>query len=59
MKKEHTKTYDAFTDPEQRYRQRYLDLIVNPESQRDTFIQRTKLVNSIREFLAEQRVSGG
>lgn len=45
------KTYDAFTDPEQRYRQRYLDLIVNPEI-RETFVQRTKLVNSIREFLA-------
>lgn len=47
------KTYDAFTDPEQRYRQRYLDLIVNPEI-RDTFVQRTKLVNSIREYLAEK-----
>ena len=45
------KTYDAFTDPEQRYRQRYLDLIVNPEI-RETFIQRTRLINSIREFLA-------
>ncbi|MEP1035041.1 lysine--tRNA ligase [Ekhidna sp.] len=45
------KTHDAFTDPEQRYRQRYLDLIVNPEI-RETFVQRTKLVNSIREFLA-------
>lgn len=45
------KTYDAFTDPEQRYRQRYLDLIVNPEI-RETFVQRTKLVNSIREYLA-------
>lgn len=45
------KTYDAFKDPEQRYRQRYLDLIVNPEI-RETFVQRTKLVNSIREFLA-------
>lgn len=45
------KTYDAFTDPEQRYRQRYLDLIVNPEI-RETFVQRTKLVNSIREFLS-------
>ncbi|MEP0984069.1 lysine--tRNA ligase [Ekhidna sp.] len=45
------KTYDAFKDPEQRYRQRYLDLIVNPEI-RDTFVQRTKLVNSIREYLA-------
>ncbi|MEQ6167524.1 lysine--tRNA ligase [Ekhidna sp. MALMAid0563] len=47
------KTYDAFKDPEQRYRQRYLDLIVNPEV-KDTFIQRTKLVNSIREFLADK-----
>lgn len=47
------KVHDAFTDPEQRYRQRYLDLIVNPEI-RDTFIQRTKLVNSIREFLANK-----
>ncbi|WP_370089368.1 lysine--tRNA ligase [Ekhidna sp.] len=45
------KTHDAFKDPEQRYRQRYLDLIVNPEI-RNTFIQRTKLVNSIREYLA-------
>ena len=47
------KTYDAFKDPEQRYRQRYLDLIVNPEI-KETFIQRTKLVNSIREFLADK-----
>jgi len=43
-------TYDAFTDPEQRYRQRYLDLIVNPQI-KDTFIKRTKLVNSMREYL--------
>ncbi|MEP5611402.1 MAG: lysine--tRNA ligase [Cyclobacteriaceae bacterium] len=43
--------HDSFTDPEQRYRQRYVDLIVNPEV-REVFIQRTKLVNSIREFLA-------
>ncbi|TAH26157.1 MAG: lysine--tRNA ligase [Cytophagales bacterium] len=42
--------YDAFTDPEQRYRQRYVDLIVNPEV-RDVFIKRTLLVNTIREFL--------
>ena len=45
------KLHDAFSDPEQRYRQRYVDLIVNPEI-RNVFIQRTKLVNSIREFLA-------
>jgi lysyl-tRNA synthetase, class II len=43
--------HDAFTDPEQRYRQRYVDLIVNPHV-RKTFIQRTQLVNSMRSFLA-------
>lgn len=42
--------HDAFKDPEQRYRQRYVDLIVNPEV-RDTFVKRTKLVNSMREYL--------
>lgn len=42
--------HDAFTDPEQRYRQRYIDLIVNPEV-RDAFIKRTKLTNSMRNFL--------
>lgn len=41
--------YDAFTDPDQRYRQRYVDLIVN-EGIKDTFIKRTKLINSMREF---------
>ncbi|MEP2507717.1 MAG: lysine--tRNA ligase [Reichenbachiella sp.] len=47
------KIYDAFTDPELRYRQRYVDLIVNPEV-RDTFAKRTQLVNSMRNFLAEK-----
>ncbi len=42
--------YDAFSDPELRYRQRYLDLIVNPHV-KDTFIKRTKLMNSMREYL--------
>lgn len=45
--------YDAFQNPEQRYRQRYLDLIVNPHV-REIFIKRTKLVNSMREFLNEK-----
>ena len=45
-----TKTYDAFTDPEQRYRQRYVDLIVNPKV-RETFRKRTKLVSSMRNYL--------
>jgi lysyl-tRNA synthetase class 2 len=42
------RTWDAFSDPEQRYRQRYLDLIVNPHI-KETFIKRTRLVNTIRE----------
>ncbi|EAR00620.1 lysine--tRNA ligase [Maribacter sp. HTCC2170] len=42
--------YDEFNDPELRYRQRYIDLVVNP-SVRETFIKRTKITNSIREFL--------
>jgi lysyl-tRNA synthetase, class II len=46
-------TYDAFSDPEQRYRQRYVDLIVNPDV-RDTFIKRTKLINSMRDYLNEK-----
>jgi lysyl-tRNA synthetase, class II len=42
--------HDAFSDPEQRYRMRYVDLIVNPQV-RDTFVKRTRLVNSMREYL--------
>lgn len=45
--------HDAFTDPEQRYRQRYVDLVVNPEV-KDTFVKRTKMVNSMRQFLADR-----
>ena len=44
------KTYDEFNDTEQRYRQRYVDLIVNPHV-KETFIKRTKIVNLIRDFL--------
>lgn len=42
-------TYDEFNDPEQRYRQRYVDLVVNPHV-KDTFVKRTKITNSIRQF---------
>lgn len=42
--------HDAFTDPEQRYRMRYVDLIVNPDV-RDAFVKRTQLVNSMRQYL--------
>lgn len=45
--------HDAFTDAEQRYRQRYIDLIVNP-SVKDAFIKRTKLTNSMRQFLNDK-----
>ena len=43
------KTYDEFSDPELRYRQRYVDLIVNPNV-KETFIKRTKIINTIRNF---------
>lgn len=45
------KTHDAFTDPGQRYRRRYVDLIVNPQV-KNTFIKRTKVINSMRKFLS-------
>ena len=45
--------YDAFADPEMRYRQRYVDLIVNPQV-RDTFKKRSQLCNSMREYLNER-----
>ncbi len=41
--------YDSFSDPESRYRQRYVDLVVNPHV-REIFIKRTKLVNTMRSF---------
>ena len=42
-------TYDAVSDPEFKYRQRYADLVINP-SIKETFIKRTRIINSIREF---------
>lgn len=45
--------YDGFNDAEQRYRMRYLDLIVNPQV-RETFVKRTKLVNSMRNYLNDK-----
>lgn len=50
VKEKDDSVFDAFTDPEQRYRQRYVDLIVNPQI-RETFIKRTLLINSIRSYL--------
>ncbi len=45
--------FDAVTDPEFRYRQRYADLIINPDV-KDTFVKRTKLINTMRNFLNER-----
>ena len=47
------KTHDAFSDPEQRYRRRYVDLTVN-DHVKETFIKRTKLFNSMRSFFNDK-----
>ena len=47
------KVHDAFTDPEQRYRQRYADLVVNPHV-KEVFVKRTKLFNAMRTFFNER-----
>jgi len=46
-------SYDAFTDPEQRYRQRYVDLIVNPHV-KDVFLKRAKIINTMRTMFNER-----
>ena len=53
VKEKDGELFDSFSDPEQRYRQRYVDLIVNP-SVRKTFVQRTKMVNAIRDFMTNR-----
>ena len=50
VKEKEGEIYDAFSDPEQRYRQRYVDLIVNPQV-KETFLKRTRLIQTIRDFL--------
>ena len=47
------KIYDAFTDPEKRYRQRYIDLVVNPHV-KEAFVKRTQLTNSMRSYLNDK-----
>lgn len=49
VKEKDGKVYDAFSDPEMRYRQRYVDLVVNP-SVKDVFLKRSKIINSMREL---------
>ena len=53
VKQTDEKVYDAFTDPEQRYRMRYVDLIVNPQV-REVFVQRAKIINTMRDFFNGQ-----
>ncbi len=53
VKEKEGKVYDAFTDAEQRYRQRYVDLIVNDQV-KDTFLKRTKIINTMRDFFNEK-----
>jgi len=50
VKEKEGETFDAVTDPEFRYRQRYADLIVNPQV-KDTFLKRSRFIQSIRHFL--------
>ncbi|HPR58110.1 MAG TPA: lysine--tRNA ligase [Bacteroidales bacterium] len=51
VKEKDDKIYDAFADPDLRYRMRYVDLIVNPQV-KETFRMRTKMINVIREYLS-------
>ncbi len=53
VKEKDGQTFDAFTDPEMRYRQRYVDLIVNPQI-REHFKNRTKVINTMREMFNER-----
>ncbi len=53
VKEKEGEVYDAFTDPEQRYRQRSVDLIVNP-GVKDVFLQRSRLISTIRNFLSDK-----
>ncbi|MCS6916652.1 MAG: lysine--tRNA ligase [Chitinophagales bacterium] len=53
VKEKEGQLYDEVTDPEFRYRQRYVDLIINPESRR-VFLQRSQIVQSMRSFLLQR-----
>ena len=53
VKEKDGEVYDEVTDPEFKYRQRYADLIVNPDV-KETFIKRTRIINAFRNFLNER-----
>jgi lysyl-tRNA synthetase class 2 len=53
VKEKEGETFDAVTDPEFRYRQRYADLIINPQV-KEIFIKRTQAINAMREFLNQR-----
>lgn len=53
VKEAEGQVFDAVTDPEFKYRQRYADLIINP-AVKETFVKRTKMINAIRDFLNNQ-----
>jgi len=53
VKEAEGQVFDAVTDPEFKYRQRYADLIINPEV-KETFLKRSRLINSLRDFLNDQ-----
>ena len=52
VKEKDGQTFDAFTDPEVRYRQRYVDLVVNPHV-REVFVKRAKIMATMRQFFNE------
>jgi len=53
VKEKEGEMFDVVTDPEFKYRQRYADLIINPEV-KDNFIRRTRMINAIRQFLNDR-----
>lgn len=53
VKEKDGQVFDAFADPDQRFRQRYVDLIVN-EKVKDTFVQRARIIRTMRDFLNEK-----
>ena len=53
VKEKDGQTFDAFTDPEVRYRQRYVDLVVNPQV-KEVFIKRARILSTMREFFNER-----